>query len=78
MTVIDEQPASRKPASAQQKGADAAGALALEPAIQAPPASCATAPACSIGVGPEHFSAEMRLGAAAPGRAQERERHPFP
>jgi hypothetical protein len=86
MTVINEQPASRKPGSARQKGADAAGALALEPAIQAPLASCARAPACSItsliwhriGVRPEHFSAEMRLGAAAPGRAQERERHPFP
>ena len=34
MTVINEQPASRKPGVAQQKGADTAGATALEPVIQ--------------------------------------------
>jgi hypothetical protein len=34
MTVINEQPASRKPGVAQQKGADTAGAPALEPVIQ--------------------------------------------
>jgi hypothetical protein len=34
MTVINEQPASRKPGVAQRKGADTAGAGALEPVIQ--------------------------------------------
>ena len=34
MTVINKQPASRKPGVAQQKGADTAGVLALEPVIQ--------------------------------------------
>ena len=34
MTVTNEQPASRKPGVAQQKGADTAGATALEPVIQ--------------------------------------------
>lgn len=34
MTVVNEQPASRKPGGAPQKGADTAGALALEPVIQ--------------------------------------------